>query len=110
MRLEPRHFIPESAGAMLLIECPYCGRREQTEFAHGGEAHLARPPTDCDDKTWAAYLFLRDNPKGWRQERWRHAVGCGRWFNMLRNTASGATGPVYEIGATPPALADRDDQ
>ena len=24
---------------MLLIPCPWCGEREETEFHHGGEAH-----------------------------------------------------------------------
>lgn len=92
---------------MLLIDCPYCGPREQTEFAHGGEAHLTRPAPDrADDAAWAAHLFMRGNPKGWRRERWRHAAGCGRWFNLLRNTASGATGPAYEVGAPPPPIPD----
>ena len=30
---------------MLLIECPWCGPREETEFSCGGEAHIARPPS-----------------------------------------------------------------
>ena len=28
---------------MLLIPCPWCGEREETEFRCGGEAHIARP-------------------------------------------------------------------
>ena len=28
---------------MLLIECPWCGPRQETEFFCGGEAHLSRP-------------------------------------------------------------------
>ena len=28
---------------MLLITCPYCGQRDESEFACGGEAHIARP-------------------------------------------------------------------
>jgi len=30
---------------MLLIECPWCGPREETEFSCGGEAHIVRPPS-----------------------------------------------------------------
>ena len=25
---------------MILINCPYCGEREQSEFTNGGEAHV----------------------------------------------------------------------
>ena len=28
---------------MLLITCPWCGPREQSEFSCGGEAHIVRP-------------------------------------------------------------------
>ena len=28
---------------MFLINCPYCGERDQSEFVSGGEAHIARP-------------------------------------------------------------------
>jgi len=28
---------------MQLIECPYCGPREETEFHYGGQAHVAYP-------------------------------------------------------------------
>ena len=46
---------------MLLIECPYCGEREESEFHQGGEAHIARPkkPNELSDEEWADYLFMR---------------------------------------------------
>ena len=28
---------------MFLIRCPNCGERDLSEFAYGGEAHIARP-------------------------------------------------------------------
>ena len=28
---------------MFLINCPYCGERDQQEFKAGGEAHIERP-------------------------------------------------------------------
>ncbi|NNM62319.1 MAG: sarcosine oxidase subunit delta, partial [Steroidobacteraceae bacterium] len=28
---------------MLLIPCPYCGKRPEIEFTYGGQAHLVRP-------------------------------------------------------------------
>ena len=95
---------------MLKFSCPYCGTRAETEFAHGGEAHIRRPAPTTDDRDWAEYLFLRENPKGWTRERWRHVAGCGRWFNLLRNTATDAVGPAYKLGVAPPSLpSDADD-
>ena len=36
---------------MFLINCPYCGERDQQEFKAGGEAHIERPkqPTELSD-------------------------------------------------------------
>lgn len=90
---------------MLLIPCPYCGERPETEFSFGGEAHLHRPdPNSADDEAWAALLFLRENTKGWTRERWRHGAGCGRWFNLTRNTATNIIGEAYPMGAPKPAF------
>src|ERR1700690_256168 len=74
--------------AMLLIVCPYCGRRPEIEFTYGGQAHLTRPaqPSQLDDQAWAEFLYMRSNTKGVYAERWRHARGCGRFFNALRDT------------------------
>ena len=73
---------------MLLIPCPYCGERPELEFAHGGQAHVARPsnPDTTSDHEWANFLYFRKNPKGLFAERWRHARGCGRFFNAIRDT------------------------
>lgn len=30
---------------MLLIHCPNCGPRDETEFHYGGQAHVATPKT-----------------------------------------------------------------
>ena len=51
---------------MLIIPCPYCGPRDEIEFACGGEAHIARPLAEntITDAEFADYLFIRDNPKG----------------------------------------------
>ena len=75
---------------MLLIPCPWCGPRDETEFSCGGEAHIARPddPDALSDAEWADYLYMRANPKGRHRERWVHAQGCRRWFNVERDTVS----------------------
>lgn len=82
---------------MLLIKCPWCGERAETEFRHCGVAHLARPadPSATTDAAWAEYLYLRDNPRGWHRERWRHIHGCGRFFNALRHTHTDRIAATY---------------
>ncbi|MGI9338910.1 MAG: sarcosine oxidase subunit delta [Gammaproteobacteria bacterium] len=91
---------------MLLINCPHCGERAQTEFAYYGEAHIARPekPEVLSDAEWAEYVFLRTNPKGVHFERWMHAHGCRRFFNMMRDTVSGEIFVTYRIGDKKPDI------
>lgn len=90
---------------MLLVTCPYCGPRPEIEFRCGGEAHIRRPdPATATDEEWAAYLFLRKNPKGLHYERWYHVHGCGRWFNAARDTVSDAFKAVYPMGEPAPEV------
>ena len=92
---------------MFLITCPYCGDRDQSEFAYAHEAHRARPAQGerLTDAEWADFLFMRRNPKGVHAERWFHAAGCRRFFNVLRNTATDRFLAVYEIGEPRPDIA-----
>jgi sarcosine oxidase subunit delta len=85
---------------MLLIPCPFCGERPELEFRYGGEAHIARPehPATVSDEQWADYLYQRSNPRGLHRERWRHVHGCGRFFNVQRDTASDRILAAYKIG------------
>ncbi len=46
---------------------------------------------------------MRKNPKGLHHEQWRHASGCGRWFNALRDTVSYRFEAVWKIGEPAPA-------
>ncbi len=89
---------------MLVIPCPHCGDRPEIEFRYGGEAHIARPadPSSLDDEAWAAYLYLRNNPKGLHAERWRHIHGCARYFNVLRDTVSDVIAQSYKTGEPRP--------
>jgi sarcosine oxidase, subunit delta len=91
---------------MLLIVCPYCGKRPEIEFSYGGQAHLARPlqPSQLDDRAWAEFLYMRANTKGVYAERWRHARGCGRFFNALRDTTTDHFLAFYKSGEARPAL------
>lgn len=90
---------------MLLITCPWCGPRDETEYHYGGQAHVAYPqdPNTLSDEEWAKFLFFRANPKGPFAERWVHSTGCRRWFNVIRNTATYEVLAVYRPGQAPPA-------
>jgi heterotetrameric sarcosine oxidase delta subunit len=94
---------------MLLISCPHCGPRDESEFSYGNEAHIARPVSSetMSDAEWADYLFMRKNPKGVHFERWNHARGCRRWFNVARHTVTHEILAVYRMGEQPPASAKR---
>ncbi|MGH7095891.1 MAG: sarcosine oxidase subunit delta [Stellaceae bacterium] len=92
---------------MLLIRCPWCGKRDEVEFRYGGEAHISRAdPEAADDTAWADYLYMRINPRGVIAERWVHSAGCRRWFNLLRDTVSHRILAVYKIGEKPLRTAD----
>ena len=90
---------------MMLIPCPFCGRRAQDEFVCGGQAAVARPgpAPQVDEATWAHYLYLREQPRGWLYERWGHTHGCGEWFNLLRDTRTHEIQGPYDILAPRPA-------
>jgi sarcosine oxidase, subunit delta len=89
---------------MLEINCPFCGTRAETEFTHGGEGGIARPLNTeaMSDEAWGDYVFMRKNIKGLRHEQWRHASGCGRWFNALRDTVSYKFHATWKIGQDMP--------
>lgn len=89
---------------MLLIVCPYCGARDQSEFSFGGEAHIVRPaePATLTDAEWGDYLFNRENPKGIHREQWCHTAGCRKWFNAIRDTVTYRISSVYKVGEQPP--------
>ncbi|THJ66545.1 sarcosine oxidase subunit delta family protein [Arthrobacter echini] len=98
---------------MLLISCPNCGARDETEFHYGGQAHVPYPenPDELTDREWAEFLFYRDNTRGSFAERWLHSTGCRQWFNMLRDTVTYDIQAVYPMGAPQPTVdPDPDDE
>ncbi len=90
---------------MMQLHCPLCGPRAESEFHCGGTTAIARPPLNCSDEAWGAYLYFRDNPKGDHAERWRHTYGCGQWFNVLRDTVRHEVKAVYGITEPRPGAA-----
>ncbi len=89
---------------MLLIECPYCGPRDESEFSYSGEGHIVRPlkPEELSDEEWADYVFYRTNPRGRHLEQWSHSSGCRRYFNVERDTETYEIKSVYRSGESAP--------
>lgn len=72
---------------MMNIPCPFCGLRNESEFAYGGPVRPSHPdPAKVSDAEWAAYLTQVPNPLGPVKERWRHVRGCGSWMTLWRDT------------------------
>lgn len=80
------------------ITCPWCGERYLGDFTYQGDATVERPDIngECSDEEWHAYVYLRDNPKGWHDEIWHHTNGCRKHFKVRRNVIT------HEIASTAP--------
>lgn len=94
---------------MLRIGCPWCGTRDEFEFYFGGESHVSRPGLESSDLEWSDYLFNEDNPKGIHYEQWLHKYGCGRWFNVARDTVTHEIYAIYEMGEAKPDLPETEN-
>ena len=46
---------------MLLIPCPYCGLRDESEFSNRGEVVVRPDPDAASDAQWVQYLYFRNN-------------------------------------------------
>lgn len=73
---------------MIYIHCPYCGDRNEDEFAYGRDAGHRRPqdPAILSNAEWRDYLYTVPNIKGWADEIWWHVRGCKRWITVQRNS------------------------
>ena len=73
---------------MLIIDCPFCGSRDEREFTHGGPDFGPRPDNagDFNDDDWVKQLIVPDNPLGSVSEWWWHERGCGSWMLVVRDT------------------------
>ena len=69
------------------LACPVCGDRDSREFiCKGHAAYLERPAADAGIEAWDDYLHNRENPAGPTREVWYHAIGCGAWLVVARDT------------------------
>ena len=91
---------------MLQIPCPFCGVRDDAEFRYRGDARAERPPASAEASRFAAYVYMRENPKGWHLEYWQHAHGCRRVLAVWRHTETHAIAWVGYADAPPPVPPD----
>jgi sarcosine oxidase subunit delta len=70
------------------IRCPFCGVRDEAEFAYRGDATKARPDDDADEAAFFDHVYRRADPKGWHVEWWYHAQGCRRFVKVVRHTVT----------------------
>lgn len=86
---------------MIVIDCPFCGARNEDEFLCWSDAGPQRPadPAALDDAAWVDYVYMRANTKGQTKERWWHARGCHQWLIVERNTV---THEVVSVEAAKP--------
>lgn len=88
---------------MLSLTCPCCGvTGEETEFHSGGEAHLKRHGPGSSEQDFHDYLFSKVNHRGVHLERWRHNMGCGKWFHAARDTVTLEVFGTYPAQTTEP--------
>ncbi|MAB87116.1 MAG: sarcosine oxidase subunit delta [Rhodobacteraceae bacterium] len=72
---------------MMNIPCPFCGPRNEAEFAFGGPVKPHRPdPNAVSEVEWTQYITTVPNPLGPVEERWWHVKGCGTWLTIWRDT------------------------
>ncbi|WP_157016134.1 sarcosine oxidase subunit delta [Mesorhizobium xinjiangense] len=71
----------------MLINCPYCGPRDLSEFTYRGDANRTRPAdTSTDQAAWNAYVYERVNTAGDHPEYWQHSGGCRSHILVMRST------------------------
>ncbi len=79
----------------MIINCPYCGMRDLSEFTYQGDANRVRPdPASTDQEAWNEYVYQRVNTAGDHKEFWQHSGGCRSHLAVTRNTVTHAIGSV----------------
>ena len=77
----------------MIINHPYLGSRDASEFTILGDASLINRPDwqagDADDAFYN-YQYLRDNPAGLHRELWFHEQGDRSWLVVTRDTITHA--------------------
>ena len=82
---------------MMLIACPHCGPRAQSEFIYQRTVDSVVPLNAPVDEAMAK-LFTRNNPRGVDDEIWRHTYGCRAWMVLTRHRVTNEISECRAIG------------
>ncbi|WP_395618830.1 sarcosine oxidase subunit delta [Sphingorhabdus sp.] len=82
---------------MMLIACPHCGPRAQSEFIYERTVDSVVPLNAPVDEAMAK-LFTRNNPRGVDDEIWRHTYGCRAWMVLTRHRVTNEISECRAIG------------
>ena len=69
---------------MLLIPCPNCGPRDESEFDYGGPV-IALPTLEASTSDWHQALHLSGTTDQRVDEHWYHSAGCECWIRISRD-------------------------
>jgi len=82
---------------MLLIPCPFCGPRDESEFVYGGRV-IRFPAMDASAgneelheelrEEWHQVVHMRTNSRGINAEFWYHHAGCECWIEVDREATT----------------------
>ncbi len=86
---------------MIRIKCPFCGERDHSEFAYGGDGSIRYPSLDAPMQAWSDAVFLRENVCGVQIETWQHILGCRLWLLVQRDTR---THEIHWVKAADPQV------
>lgn len=68
------------------VVCPYCGASDEDEFVIDRASLIARPSVEVARATRKREALQRRATAGTQLERWPHLSGCGRSFNVARDS------------------------
>ena len=72
---------------MLRIPCPWCGDARRDRIPLSRRCRPRAPGCGrWHGGVFIAYVYERDNPRGWHLEWWLHVGGCRRLLKVLRHT------------------------
>ncbi|MCP5087160.1 MAG: sarcosine oxidase subunit delta [Rhodobacteraceae bacterium] len=74
---------------MLLIPCPNCGPRDETEFTYGGPvSQWPEMNGGSTTKDWHRAVHFKSSKSTLVSELWYHDAGCERWIVLCRDQNS----------------------
>lgn len=88
---------------MIQINCPFCGKRDHSEFTYGSDATIVYPELGDSAEQWYESVYLRDNIRGVQLETWHHVHGCRMWLVVERDTI---THQIHTVRAAHAGIAE----